>query len=173
MKRALVVIAQDGYQDHELDKTKAALEQADFTAVLCSKEAGACVGKLGGSQHALIAMKDVNVDDYSRIAFIGGPGAVDLASDGDALNLAYKAVQAGVPLGAICIAPTILAKAKVLVGKKATVWDNNGEQVAVLEQNGAVYTGENVTVDGKIVTANGPEAAEEFGQTLASANLDT
>ncbi|MEK7136703.1 MAG: DJ-1/PfpI family protein, partial [Patescibacteria group bacterium] len=79
-------------------------------------------------------------------------------------------------LGAICIAPTILARAGVLRGKKATVWDpsTGSGQVAlptpsqVLRECGAQYTGEAVTVDGKIVTANGPAAAEEFGRRLAS-----
>lgn len=172
MKRALVIIAQEGYQDVELAGTKAGLEAGGFTPVLCSKEAGACIGKLGGKEHALIAMKDVDVSDYARVVFVGGPGAGALASDGDALNIAYRTVEKGIPLGAICIAPTILAKAKVLDGKKATVWNEDGEQAAVLEQAGATYTGDDVTVDGKIVTANGPEAAEEFGRTIASASLD-
>ena len=52
-------------------------------------------------------------------------------------------------------------------GKKATVWDSEGAQATILEQEGAEYTGEPVTIDGKIVTANGPAAAEEFGQALS------
>jgi protease I len=61
-----------------------------------------------------------------------------------------------------------LAKARVLEGRKATVWDSGGEQAALLEKYGAEYTGDTVTVDGLIVTANGPAAAEEFGRTLAA-----
>ena len=115
-----------------------------------------------------MALRDVDVSDYDRVAFIGGSGAGALASDSDALHLAQETARAGKPLGAICIAPTILAKARVLSGKKATVWDSGGEQAALLEKYGAEYTGELVTVDGLIVTANGPLAAEEFGKTLAS-----
>jgi protease I len=36
----------------------------------------------------------------------------------------------------------------------------------LLEKKGVKYTGRNVEVDGKIVTANGPEAAEEFGKAI-------
>jgi protease I len=170
MKKVLVVIAQEGYQDVELEGTRKALEAAGYTAVLCSKEAGTCTGKFGGSEHALLAMKDVDVGDYNRVVFIGGPGAAELASDGYALNIAYKTVEMGLPLGAICVAPLILAKAKVLDGRKATVWHSD-ENVEVLHRSGAMYTGEDVTVDGKIVTANGPDAAEEFGRTIASGSL--
>lgn len=172
MKQALVVLAQEGYQDIELSGTMAGLQAAGFTPVLCSKEVGVCTGKLGGKQQALIAMKNVHVADYSRVIFIGGPGASALADDVGALDIVNRTVENNIPLGAICIAPIILAKAKVLQGKQATVWDNNGEQAAILEQNGCVYTGDDVTVDGRIVTANGPAAAEEFGHTIASVRLD-
>jgi len=35
-----------------------------------------------------------------------------------------------------------------------------------LGNKGAKYTGEDVTVDGKIVTANGPPAAQEYAEKL-------
>lgn len=66
-------------------------------------------------------------------------------------------------LGAICIAPVILANAKVLEGKNATVFPDGAD---VLKQNGANYIDVNVIVDGKIITGNGPEAAEDFGRAL-------
>lgn len=168
MPKALLVVAQQGYQDHEFEGTYQGLTQGGFDVEIASKEAGECTGKFGGTLQATIAMRDVVAESYDRIAFIGGPGAGPLASDADALKLANDAARTGHPLGAICIAPTILAKARVLDGKRATVWDNEGEQIAILEQYGATYTGENVTVDGLIVTGNGPEAALEFGKTLAT-----
>lgn len=166
--KALLVIAQDGYQDTELEGTRSGLLNAKFEVVLAAKEAGECTGKFGGKEQATVAMRDVNIREYDRIAFIGGPGATALASDAEALKLANNVYRADIPFGAICIAPTILAKAHVLDGKRATVWDSGGEQIALLESYGAEYTGELVTVDGKIVTGNGPEAAEEFGKTLAA-----
>ena len=168
MSKALLIIAKEGYQVIELEGTRNALVAAGNTIILASTATGTCTGKFGGSEDATIALKDVRVSDYDRIAFIGGPGAAALASDGSALKIANDAHRAGMPLGAICIAPTILAKAHVLDGKQATVWDSEGEQVALLEQYGAEYTGEAVTIDGNVVTANGPDAAEEFGRTLAT-----
>ncbi|MBM3231044.1 DJ-1/PfpI family protein [Candidatus Peregrinibacteria bacterium] len=168
MRTALLVIAQNGFQDKEYAGTRVSLESAGFQIVIASKEKGPCSGKFGGTVMADIAMRDVVLREYDRIAFIGGPGAAAYASDGDALKLAVEAYRTEMPLGAICIAPTILAKAGVLEGKRATVWNEDGEQSEVLAERGAEYTGEDVTVDGTVVTANGPDAAEEFGRTLAA-----
>lgn len=168
MPKALVVIAQEGYQDKELEGTRSGLLAAGFEVVIASKQVGKCAGKFGGAEHAQVAMGDVRMEDFDRVAFIGGPGAAAYASDPDALHLAQEVARAEKPLGAICIAPTILAKAHVLEDKRATVWDSGGEQIALLERYGATYSGESVTVDGNIVTGNGPEAAEEFGRAFAS-----
>ncbi len=168
MQTALLILAQDGFQDHEYAGTRNGLEDAGFDIVIASKEVGMCSGKFGESVNATVALRDIDVSNYDRIAFIGGPGAFAYASDADALKVANDAYRAEMPLGAICIAPTILAKAKVLSGKRATVWNEDGQQSELLETYGAEYTGEEVTVDGLIVTGNGPEAAEEFGKTLAA-----
>jgi protease I len=168
MKPALIVIAQEGFQDVELAGTRKGLTDAGFEIVLASTETGECIGKFGGKENASIALRDVIVSDYDRIAFIGGPGAHALAKNIEALNVARAVAKANMPLGAICIAPTILAAAGILRGKKATVWDKDGEQERFLTEHGATYTGEPVTVDGLVVTGNGPEAAEEFGKVLAA-----
>ena len=165
--KVLIIIAPEGYQDVEYQGTRDGLEGAGYEITVGSTEAGECRGKLGGSEQATVALRDVNIEDYDKIAFIGGPGAHALAQDPEALRIAGETARAGKPLGAICIAPTILAKAHVLEGKRATVWDSGGEQQALLEKYGAEYTGEEVTIDGQIVTGNGPAAAEEFGKTLA------
>jgi len=166
-EKALIIIAQEMYQDKEYEGTRKGLEAGGFSIEVASKETGECKGKYGGTEEATIAMRDANVEDYSRIAFIGGPGAGAYAEDPDALKLANDFSRTGRPFGAICVAPTILAKAHLLAGKRATVHESD-DNIAILEQYSAEYTGDDVTVDGMIVTANGPDAAEEFGTTLAS-----
>jgi protease I len=37
----------------------------------------------------------------------------------------------------------------------------------ILKEQGANYTGGTVEVDGRIITGNGPEAAQAFGEKLA------
>lgn len=176
MRSALLVIAQHGYQDVELAGTQNALLAAGFEVTIASKEEGSCTGKFGGTEEALLAMRDVDPLAYDVLAFIGGPGARALADDNEAIVLAQSRADTGKVLGAICIAPTILAAAGVLTGRRATVWNPStgsgqapadGEAITFIEERGATYTGEPVTVDGLIVTGNGPEAAEQFGAALA------
>ncbi len=172
MKNALIIIAKAGFQDMELADTRKGLTDAGFSITLASTGIGDCSGKFGSTERAEIALKDVDVSEYDRIAFIGGPGAAALADDRHALRVAKDAYNAkDIVLGAICIAPTILAKAGVLQGKKATVWDVDGQQVALINAHGAQYTGQTVTVDGRIITGKGPEAAEEFGRVLATMRI--
>ncbi|GAJ17159.1 unnamed protein product, partial [marine sediment metagenome] len=64
---------------------------------------------------------------------------------------------------AICIAPVTLANAGILDKKKATVFRS---EVKAIKRKGAIYTGKVVEVDGNIITAEGPQAAEEFGKTI-------
>lgn len=169
MPKALLIIARQGYQDVELQGTRLALEQAGFSVSIGSKERGRCAGKFGGSEEAGIALREVKTDDFDRIAFIGGPGAQSLIHDEEAQGLARAMAASGKAYGAICIAPLILAAAGVLKAKRATVWDDGkGTQIRELEEGGAAYSGEDVTVDGLLVTGNGPKAAENFGKVLAT-----
>ncbi len=39
----------------------------------------------------------------------------------------------------------------------------------MIEKNGAKYAPESVIADGKIITADGPSAAEEFGKKILKA----
>lgn len=169
MRSCLLVIAKEGYQDKELEGTRRGLEEGGFSLMLASTEIGPCTGKFGGTEEATIALRDVDVSAYDRIAFIGGPGAKALREDEDALRVAREACAKGMIVGAICIAPTILAAAGALKGKRATVWNEDGEQSGYIEGHGASYTGQPVTVDGTIVTGDGPASAEAFGKALAAA----
>ena len=168
MARALIILAKEGYQDLEEEGTRRGLEEAGFTVVTASTSAGLCRGKLGGMRKASCAFSDINAGHYDRIAFIGGPGALSLADDPEAHRIVQDAVRLHIPLGAICIAPRILASAGVLRGKRGTVWNGDSEQGAYLEEQGAIFTQEDVTIDGLIVTANGPNAADAFGKALAA-----
>lgn len=165
---ALIIIAHRGFQDHEFGGTLKGLRGSSYEVRVASTEMGMCVGKFGSEVEATITLKDVKIDDYDRVAFIGGPGARELMDNSDVHRIARETIAAGKVLGAICIAPTILAKAGVLKGKKATVWNEDHQIDIILTENGATYTGESVTVDGLIVTGNGPEAAEEFGEKFAA-----
>ena len=164
--KVLFIVAQQGYQDIEYETPKRILEKAGIEVVTASKKAGTASGKLGGTTTSALSLNDVDMADYAAVVFIGGPGAAQYQHDVQAHLAAQEAESRNKIIAAICIGPTILAYAGVLEGKKATVWNEDNQQSALLEKEGATYTGENVTIDDKLITANGPAAAEEFGKKL-------
>lgn len=167
--KALFIIAQQGYQDTEYNIPKKILENNGIEVISASKQGGVCAGKLGEMVKDTLALADVIVSNYDALVFIGGPGAVSYQKDSEAHKIARDALHQNKLLAAICIAPIILAYAGVLKGKKATVWNGDAQQGKLLAAQGAKYTGEALTVDGKIITANGPPAAEAFGKKILEA----
>jgi len=167
MKRALMIIAQHGYQPKEYSIPKQILENAGIEVITASKNAGTCqAADKKSTAEATLSINDVNVSDYDAIIFIGGPGAVGYQQDVKAHLTAQEAINRGKILAAICIAPTILAYADVLEGKNVTVWNEDGRQAEVMTKNGAKFVDKAIVVDGKIITANGPNAAEKFGKKI-------
>ena len=69
-------------------------------------------------------------------------------------------------MAAICIAPVTLANAGLLKGRKATVYQS---QTDALVRGGAHYTKAAVQVDGRIITADGPDSATRFGEAIRHA----
>ena len=165
--KALIIIAHEGYQDMEYAGTRKGLKDGGYEITIASTDVGTCSGGYGGTEEATVALRDVDVSIFDKVAFIGGPGAAALADNDDAKRIARETLEKGKKLGAICVAPTILARAGVLKGKKATVFENDRNK-GILAEEGVQYMGDGVTVDGDIVTASGPPVAEEFGGKLAS-----
>ncbi len=165
---ALFIIAPHGYQDIEYETPKRILEHAGINVTTASKTAGICHGKLGGTTTAALSLRDVDVSQYDIIIFVGGSGAVQYQQNQEAHHIAQEAyLDAQVKvLAAICIGPTILARAGVLKNKNATVWNQDQQQDKLLLEEGARYTAQAVIQDGKIVTADGPQSAELFGKKI-------
>ncbi len=167
-KKAVIVIAFQGFQDFEYSETRQVLEDAGIETIVASSLKGEAQGKLGQKVTVDMIVDEVVPEDFDALVFIGGPGALEYVDNLSVHQLIQQAVNKDKVLAAICIAPEILAKAGVLKGKKATVWSSSIDQdpVEFLKNEGAEYVEEPVVVDGKIVTGNGPEAATEFGQKI-------
>lgn len=168
-KKVLLIIAPENFRDEEYFNTKKVLEDQGIDVTTVSNKLEEIRGMLGGVAKPDLTLDQVDLNQYDAIVFIGGAGAQFYFNNPKALELASEAYNKGKVVAAICIAPVILANAGILKGKKATVWD--GEFVVKLESQGATYTGELVTKDGKIITGNGPQAAEEFANEIVKSLL--
>jgi protease I len=158
-----MVIAQNGFRDEEFFEPRDVLIKSGIEVRVASEEVGMARGKLGGMVMPDLTVGEVGVDDFAAVIFVGGPGTVVYLDDPAAHKLAKDFFAAGKIVAAICMAPSILANAGLLNGKKATAFPN---EKANLVTRGAKFTGAAVEVDGKIITACGPEAAKEFGEKI-------
>lgn len=158
-----MVIPPERFRDEELFVTKDELEKAGFHTIIASTKKGRCPGSRGGFAIAELALSDINVEEYEAVVFVGGGGSKLLFNNSDAIRIAKEMNEQGKIIGAICLAPVILANAGVLKGKKATV---AGTEAKAIETQGAKYTGPVVMVDRNIVTGNAPKSSSLFGQKL-------
>jgi len=166
VKKAALIIASERFRDEELFETNRQLQQARVQTIIASTKTGIIRGMLGGKAEAEILIGNLQVNDYDAIVFIGGSGAREYFNNPVALAIARDAVAKRKVLGAICIAPSVLANAGVLTGVRVTSYPSERGK---LRSAGAVYTGDDVERDGLIITANGPMAAKKFGETIAQA----
>jgi len=165
MTDVIFIIAEKGFRDEELFEPKKVIEGKGFSCEIASKTIGEKEGSMGGKAVASKSLKDIKAENYKAVIFVGGHGARQYFNDSEALSIAKKAYEKGKIVGAICIAPVILANSGILKGKKATVFSGNE---SVLESKGAVLESKNVVRDGNIITACGPKAAKEFGDEIAN-----
>jgi len=161
-EKILMIVANRDFRDAEYEQPKEVFEKAGLLVTTAAKNSGAATGKDGLHINVDLTMDKLNVADYDAILFIGGPGCHDYYNDARAHAIATEAYKSGKILGAICAAPGILVNAGLLQGKKATMFADDG----TLAKGGATYTGADVEVDGKIVTATGPKTAKQWAETI-------
>jgi len=167
-KKVLMVIAFKNFRDVEYFLPKEILERNGVKVTTASNKKGKAQGADGKRANVDLLISEVNPENFDAVLFVGGPGCLENLDNEDSYRLAQRTVEKGKVLGAICISPVLLAKAGVLKEKKATVWSSpfDRQPIEILKENGAFFEDQKVVVDGKIVTANGPNAAQEFANEI-------
>jgi protease I len=171
MKTIAIVIPFEDFRDEEYFKTTETLLKGGLKIRIVSNKIGTAKGVDGGGVNTDLVLDKIKLQEVQGVVFIGGPGTLDYLDNEASYSLLREAARQEKLIGAICIAPTILAKSGILNGKKATVWASTLDRkpIAILEAGGAEYINEKVVQDEMVITANGPAAAEMFGQAILKA----
>ena len=162
-KKVLMVIPPKDFRDSEYNEPRQVIENSGAEIKVGSIQSGIAIGAEGTKVQIDLTVSEVNVEDFDAVVFVGGPGMAQIIDDESLQVLAKKFYDTGKLTAAICVAPAILAKAGILSGKQVTAWAGVKED---LESAGANFTGESVTVDGNVITGNGPATAKEFGEKI-------
>ena len=168
MKKAVMIVAQENFRDEELLQPKEILERNGIEVKIASTTLKEIKGMLGARLRPDILLSDIDHRKFDAVIFIGGTGASQYWDDPLAHELARLALDNNKVVAAICIAPVTLAKAGLLKGRRATVWNSEAKQLQAL---GANYTARPVEKDANIITAAGPFAAREFAEEISRALL--
>jgi protease I len=158
-----MIIAPAIFRDEEYAVPKQILEARGACVFTASTVPGEAMGKLGMKAEATLSVSDAAARAWDAVVFVGGAGGAVFFDDAASHQLASHTLSSGNVLSAICIAPSTLARAGLLEGVRATAFPSQEQD---LVDHGALWTGDAVTISGRIITANGPEAAEEFGHAI-------
>lgn len=158
------IVAQRDFRDEELLQTREVLERRGVQTSVASESEEPAYGKFGSVVVPSLTIQKVSAQAFDGIIFVGGPGARQLFEKRTVLRRAQMFVRAGKVVAAICTAPTILANAGLLMGKRATAFPTVEQ---TLRDRGAEYTGLPVEVDGKFITAKDSTYAREFAEKIA------
>jgi len=168
MKVRIIVPFAEGFEEIEA-----------FTIVDILRRAGVevdLVGLIGtmvtGAHGVRVTMDkklaQVRAEDYNGIILPGGnPGYINLGRSGVLIDLIKRLNGQSKLVAAICGAPSILAKAGVLEGKRATIYPG-------MEKELPYPRADKVVVDGNVITSQGPGTSMDFAlkivETLVSAD---
>lgn len=166
--KVLFIVAPENFRDEELFTPKEILEENGYNIIIASRDVELAKGMLGARVNVNIDITEVNINNYLAIVVIGGSGASVYFDDITLHNILKQAFYQNKTIAAICLAPAILANAGLLNNKKATSFSTTKK---ILKEHGAITLDEPVVVDGNIITANGPDAAYDFGNTILN-NLE-
>lgn len=168
-KKVLFVICQDGFRDEELAHPREEVAGAGAAVDVAAREKAPARGMFGAVESPGLRIRDARAADYDAVVAVGGRGTPEhLWNDGDLHRLLRDARAAGKVVGGICLSGATLAIAGVLKGIEATCYPTDASRKE-MQKGGATFVEKPVVVSGRIVTANGPGAARDFGKALVAA----
>jgi 4-methyl-5(b-hydroxyethyl)-thiazole monophosphate biosynthesis len=161
MNRRVLCLLVPGFEEIELVAPVDLLRRAEAEVVIASVSGEKSVtGRCGVTIQSDVRLEDVVGESFDLLFIPGGPGVKALRADGRAARLARSFAAQGRPVAAICAAPTVLADAGLLAGRRFTA------HFSVHAELPGVLPHERVVKDGNLITSRGAGTAVEFGLAL-------
>ncbi len=159
----ILVIISDGFEEIETITPIDILRRLDFKVIVAGLDKKIITGAHKIKIEADCTVDQVDYKYYQAVIIPGGlPNATTLRDNEDVKELIRHIYQEGGVASAICASPIVLYKAGVLAGKKVTSYPDFEEVFS-----NSVYTGGNIEVDGRIITARGAGQSVLFSAEIA------
>lgn len=161
MPHILMILASNGFRDIEYITPRSFFEQHGFK-VSTASSSKISKGRFGYQVENNFLIEEVDVKEFDGIYVVGGGGSLEYITNEKARILVEAFYLAHKPVAAICAAPQNFLHWGLMKDKRVTGHNGDGLFPALAIQYGAIPEAEKTVVyDGGILTANGPEAAEE------------
>ena len=168
-KKVLMAIPHTQFRDEEFFEPKTILESEGAAVTVASSAVRMCHGTQGGSVQSTVTIADSKAEGFDALVICGGPSVPDLFwNDKKLAELATAFSGAGKVLAAISLSTVVLAKAKLLAEKKATVYFLP-QAIQELKTGGATYVTDPLVVQEKLILAEGPTESASFGKAISAA----
>ncbi len=161
MKTALVLFA-DGSEELEAVTVINILRRGGVSVTVAGLHGGPLRGARGTVLQPDTTLDEALAHTYDMVVLPGGqPGSNNLRADARVIKLVQQMAAADRYVSAICAAPSVLATAGLLDGKRATSFPG-----ALDAFSGVSRQAQAVVEDGKLITSRGPGTAMDFALTL-------
>jgi 4-methyl-5(b-hydroxyethyl)-thiazole monophosphate biosynthesis len=163
MSAVLVPLA-EGFEELEAITVIDLLRRADIEVTTAALVSSPVRGSHGIAVAADTTLEAVRDREFDMIVLPGGmPGAKHLGEDARLRALLQRMAVQGRITAAICAAPSVLAQAGLLDGRRATSFPGFLDPT---HTPGLKLTDGAVVSDGQVITSRGPGTAMDFALTL-------
>ncbi|RNI30061.1 type 1 glutamine amidotransferase [Rufibacter immobilis] len=166
--KKIAILVEKGFEQVELEKPKAALEEAGAQTHVISPQSGKVkawdMTDWGKEFDVDQDLKTAVASDYDALLLPGGVMNPDyLRANEQAVAFVRAFNDAGKPIAAICHGPWTLIEAQAVSGKKMTSWPSLRTD---LTNAGANWVDEEVVTDNGLVTSRKPDDIPAFNKKM-------
>jgi protease I len=166
--KRVAILADDGFEQAELEQPRKALEEAGAETVVVSPKEGTIRGwnhdRWGNDVRVDLALEKAHFEDFDGLLLPGGVMNADhLRMNKAAVEFVKDFFTDEKPAAVICHAPWMLVEADVVRGRRLTSWPSLKTD---LENAGADWADREVVVDGNLVTSRKPDDIPAFNREM-------
>lgn len=158
------VFLADGFEEIEALTPVDIMRRADIEVKTVALDSLLVRGAHGIEVRADITIEQLDMNKCTMLVLPGGKGHINLKNSIDVIEKVKYAYNNGIYIAAICASPSIIGELGMLVNKRGTCFPGYEKQC-----KGMIKSDKKAVTDGKIITACGAGASNEFGYEIVKA----